>query len=117
MLPTKLFNEFQKQRIFTSVKYSNFHIKHKFLFIKSYTENARKLLEDSRAGVNPYEGFTPVVPSGERLEAGTPEFDQSESAGKDNIKDLCFVLVAGVYLLLFFFSHSSLVFFLGRGDL
>lgn len=33
--------------------------------------NARDLLEKSRLGVNPYDGFVPEVPHGERLQTGT----------------------------------------------
>jgi UDP-sugar pyrophosphorylase len=47
----------------------------------SYIQNARKLLADSKAGKNPYDGFTPSVPSGEMLTFGDDSFLSLEAAG------------------------------------
>lgn len=63
--------------------------------LAQYAANARDLLEKSRLGLNPYDGFVPEVPLGERLETGTAEFDQSEALGLAAVADACFVLVAG----------------------
>ena len=57
--------------------------------------NAKSLLEASRAGANPYEGYTPAVPEGERLTYGTAQFDAAEATGMEAIRDAAFVLVAG----------------------
>jgi UDP-sugar pyrophosphorylase len=52
--------------------------------LEQYVQNARKLLLDSKNGANPYDGYTPSVPSGERLTAGTPEFTEAERVGLEN---------------------------------
>lgn len=67
--------------------------------LKGYVERGKKLLEDSRAGVNPYEGFKPTVPAGARLatsdEKEQKKFDEMEALGMKEIGKACFVLVAG----------------------
>lgn len=63
--------------------------------LKAYVNNAKKLLEESRLGVNPYDGYTPSVPSGERLQVGSAEFDDAEAQGLLDARYLAFVLVAG----------------------
>jgi hypothetical protein len=40
--------------------------------IRTYVETAKGLLKDSGAGVNPFEGFTPEVPAGEKLTVEPP---------------------------------------------
>ncbi|KAL4183819.1 hypothetical protein AMTRI_Chr11g100160 [Amborella trichopoda] len=61
----------------------------------SYIWNARKLLADSKAGKNPYYGFTPSVPSGEVLTYGNETFIKFEEAGIKEARNTAFVLVAG----------------------
>ncbi|XP_074579912.1 UDP-sugar pyrophosphorylase-like [Curcuma longa] len=61
----------------------------------SYIQNARKLLADSKAGKNPYDGFTPSVPSGEILTFGDEKFTLLEEAGVRESRKAAFVLVAG----------------------
>jgi UDP-sugar pyrophosphorylase len=64
--------------------------------VTQYTSNARKLLEDSRLGKNPFEGFEARVPAGEQLEYGTgAEFAEFERIGLPEIRHAAFVLVAG----------------------
>ncbi|GMP79552.1 hypothetical protein CsSME_00035042 [Camellia sinensis var. sinensis] len=61
----------------------------------SYIKTARKLLADSKAGRNPFDGFTPSVPSGESLTFGNDNFVQFEETGIREMKNAAFVLVAG----------------------
>ncbi|CAD6335526.1 unnamed protein product [Miscanthus lutarioriparius] len=61
----------------------------------SYIQNAKKLLADSKAGKNPYDGFTPSVPSGEVLTFGDDNFVSLEAAGIKEARNAAFVLVAG----------------------
>lgn len=61
----------------------------------TYIKRARKLLSDSCAGVNPFAGCTPAVPSGEVLVTGSPAFTALESLGFAHVHKLAFVLVAG----------------------
>ncbi|GJM97533.1 hypothetical protein PR202_ga14465 [Eleusine coracana subsp. coracana] len=63
--------------------------------LASYIQNARKLLADSKAGKNPYDGFTPSVPSGEVLTFGDDNFLSLEAAGIKEACNAAFVLVAG----------------------
>jgi UDP-sugar pyrophosphorylase len=60
-----------------------------------YIRNARKLLEDSRTGANPFEGCIPSVPQGEKLDFGSQAFQDFENAGVEAAADAAFVLVAG----------------------
>ncbi|GFY85569.1 UDP-sugar pyrophosphorylase [Actinidia rufa] len=61
----------------------------------SYIKTARELLADSKAGKNPFDGFTPSVPSGESLTFGDDNFIQFEEAGVREGRNAAFVLVAG----------------------
>ncbi|XP_072979799.1 UDP-sugar pyrophosphorylase isoform X1 [Typha angustifolia] len=61
----------------------------------SYIQNARKLLADSKASKNPYDGFTPSVPSGDVLSFGDDNFFRLEEAGIREVRNAAFVLVAG----------------------
>ncbi|CAM0909705.1 unnamed protein product [Alopecurus aequalis] len=63
--------------------------------LESYIQNAKKLLADSKAGQNPYDGFTPSVPSGEVLTFGDDNFLSLEAAGVKEARNAAFVLVAG----------------------
>ncbi|KAE8735110.1 UDP-sugar pyrophosphorylase [Hibiscus syriacus] len=63
--------------------------------LASYIKTARELLADSKAGKNPYDGFTPSVPTGEVLSLGDDSFIKFEEAGVKEAKNSAFVLVAG----------------------
>ena len=63
--------------------------------LASYLSNARSLLEKSKAGVNPLDGWTPSIPAGETFTLGTPEFLSTESLGLKHAGKVGFVLVAG----------------------
>nr|XP_027091864.1 UDP-sugar pyrophosphorylase-like [Coffea arabica] len=63
--------------------------------LASYIRTARELLADSKAGKNPFDGFTPSVPSGEVLTFGDDNFVQYEEAGVREARKAAFVLVAG----------------------
>ncbi|VFR00245.1 unnamed protein product [Cuscuta campestris] len=63
--------------------------------LAAYIKSARELLADSKAGKNPYDGFTPSVPSGENLTYGDENFVQFEEAGVREARRAAFVLVAG----------------------
>nr|GEU99093.1 UDP-sugar pyrophosphorylase [Tanacetum cinerariifolium] len=63
--------------------------------LSSYIKTARKLLADSKAGRNPFDGFTPSVPSGEVLTFGDDKFMQYEEIGVKEVRNAAFVLVAG----------------------
>lgn len=63
--------------------------------IMRYVVNGRKLLADSSAGVNPFQGFTPSVPVGETLHFNSDELDEAEELGSKEFPYLGFVLVAG----------------------
>lgn len=63
--------------------------------LSAYVANARRLLAESQAGHNPYAGFVPKVPSGQRLSLGSAEFDAAEAQGIEEAGRTAFVLVAG----------------------
>ncbi|KAB2071626.1 hypothetical protein E1A91_A08G243900v1 [Gossypium mustelinum] len=63
--------------------------------LASYIKTARELLADSKAGKNPYDGFTPSVPTGEVLSLGDDNFIKFEDVGVKEAKNAAFVLVAG----------------------
>ncbi|XP_058072135.1 UDP-sugar pyrophosphorylase-like isoform X2 [Magnolia sinica] len=63
--------------------------------LASYIRNARNLLADSKAGKNPFDGFTPSVPSGEVLTFGDDNFIKFEEAGIREARNAAFVVVAG----------------------
>lgn len=63
--------------------------------LPKYIQNARKLLRDSKEGVNPFEGCVPSVPEGEKLDWGSPRFRELERAGVAAARGCAFVLVAG----------------------
>ena len=60
-----------------------------------YIENARDLLAKSKAGVNPLEGWTPSIPTGQAFIIGTDEYNQVEALGMKELGAVGFVLVAG----------------------
>jgi UDP-sugar pyrophosphorylase len=63
--------------------------------LPAYLKRARELLASSAAGDNPFEGMTPSVPAGEKLDFGSDEFLSMERRGMSVIGDCAFVLVAG----------------------
>ncbi|KAL6984338.1 UTP-monosaccharide-1-phosphate uridylyltransferase [Sarracenia purpurea var. burkii] len=63
--------------------------------LPSYIKTARELLADSKAGKNPFDGFSPSVPSGESLIFGDDNFIQFEEIGVKEVRNAAFVLVAG----------------------
>mmetsp|Transcript_29133 Transcript_29133/g.93919 ORF Transcript_29133/g.93919 Transcript_29133/m.93919 type:complete len:623 (-) Transcript_29133:412-2280(-) len=65
--------------------------------LKAYVSNGRQLLAESKAGVNPLEGWTPELPVGETLTFGTKAYDEAEGDGLAHLSDgrCAFVLVAG----------------------
>ncbi|XP_010063450.2 UDP-sugar pyrophosphorylase isoform X1 [Eucalyptus grandis] len=63
--------------------------------LASYIKTARELLADSKAGKNPFDGFTPSVPSGEVLTFGDDNFINFEETGVKEAQKAAFVLVAG----------------------
>ncbi|XP_042408018.1 UDP-sugar pyrophosphorylase-like [Zingiber officinale] len=63
--------------------------------LSSYIQNAKRLLADSKVGKNPYDGFTPSVPSGQVLTFGDADFIRLEEAGIKEARKSAFVLVAG----------------------
>ena len=63
--------------------------------LKSYITKAKKLLQDSKNGVNPLDGWTPAVPQGESFELGTDKYKETEAKGMELFGNVGFVLVAG----------------------
>ncbi|KAL2638333.1 hypothetical protein AAZV13_06G108300 [Glycine max] len=63
--------------------------------LESYIKNAKRLLADSKAGRNPFDGFTPSVPTGETLAFGDESYIKFEEAGVLEARKAAFVLVAG----------------------
>ena len=63
--------------------------------LKGYIAKAKSLLEDSKNGVNPLDGWKPSVPKGEKFELGTDKFDSTEKEGIKYLGKVGFVLVAG----------------------
>ncbi|GLI66614.1 hypothetical protein VaNZ11_010538 [Volvox africanus] len=63
--------------------------------IAAYVRNARKLLQESRDGINPFEGYVPSVPTGATLDFASPEFMEMEGEGLREAGHAAFVLVAG----------------------
>ncbi len=60
-----------------------------------YVKNAKELLEKSKRGENPLEGWVPSVPDGEMFEIGTDNFNDFESVGLKEVGKCGFALVAG----------------------
>ncbi|KAF5735479.1 UDP-sugar pyrophosphorylase [Tripterygium wilfordii] len=63
--------------------------------LASYIKSARELLADSKTGKNPFDGFTPSVPTGESLTFGNDNFIEFEERGVKEAQYAAFVLVAG----------------------
>ena len=60
-----------------------------------YLKNAVELLDKSRKGINPLEGWIPSVPQGEAFTVGTESFLSTEQLGLNEVGKCGFVLVAG----------------------
>ncbi|KAI8109878.1 hypothetical protein M9434_001157 [Picochlorum sp. BPE23] len=63
--------------------------------LAKYIENAKVLLEHSRKGTNPLEGYTPEVPTGISLDFGSQEYRDYENKGVEEAGECAFILVAG----------------------
>ncbi|KAG1667267.1 hypothetical protein FOA52_012555 [Chlamydomonas sp. UWO 241] len=63
--------------------------------LSAYISNAKKLLQESKDSVNPFEGYTPQVPPGVRLDFGSEEHIELEGEGVAEAGRSAFVLVAG----------------------
>lgn len=63
--------------------------------LSQYIFNARRMLQESKEGFNPFEGCVPSVPEGQALDFGTPEFRDFERRGVAAAANAAFVLVAG----------------------
>lgn len=64
--------------------------------MEEYTNRAKVLLKNSANNVNPYEGFTPSVPIGEKVNFSSfEEVAGMEAIGREQLKHTAFVLVAG----------------------
>eukprot|EP01064_Diplonema_japonicum_P002990 TRINITY_DN11963_c0_g1_i1.p1 TRINITY_DN11963_c0_g1~~TRINITY_DN11963_c0_g1_i1.p1 ORF type:complete len:600 (+),score=141.86 TRINITY_DN11963_c0_g1_i1:58-1800(+) len=63
--------------------------------LRAYSENAKRLLQESKDGVNPFEGCVPEVPEGLALNFGDDECIKYEKIGTNSMKHAAFVLVAG----------------------
>lgn len=63
--------------------------------VQEYIKRAQALLKDAKEGANPYDDFTPSVPSGEKLSFDDPAYEKLEEEGVEVGRDTGFVLVAG----------------------
>ena len=63
--------------------------------ITGYIGNAKRLLEESRQGTNPLEGYAPEVPEGISLDFCSDEYREAEASGAVEAGSCAFVLVAG----------------------
>jgi len=63
--------------------------------LEGYIKTAKKLLEASRKGVNPLDGWEPSVPTGASFDFGTTEYEETEKLGLKEIGAVGFALVAG----------------------
>ena len=63
--------------------------------IVAYINQSKKLLEASKRGDNPFEGYVPEVPKGKTLYFNTKKFIEMEEIGLKNANKLAFALVAG----------------------
>jgi UDP-sugar pyrophosphorylase len=63
--------------------------------LAGYIQKAKKLLQDSKDGVNPLDGWFPSVPEGEKFDLGTAKYGETEEIGRKLLGKTGFVLVAG----------------------
>lgn len=60
-----------------------------------YTANARRLLAEAQAGLNPFEGFVPEQPDTVDLTVMNETYDRYEALGRSRFANTAVVLVAG----------------------
>jgi len=60
-----------------------------------YVMRGRKFLDDSKTGVNPFDNFKPEVPQGQNLIPASPEMDEFEKIGMNELPYLGIVIIAG----------------------
>jgi len=65
------------------------------LDLVTYTQTAKRLLQDATNKVNPLEGWSPSVPQGDLLEAHSEQWRAMERLGLREVGACAFVLVAG----------------------
>jgi UDP-sugar pyrophosphorylase len=66
--------------------------------LSSYIQNAKRLLQGSKDGVNPLKGFVPAIPEGEKFDTtdiNTVHYRNTEKVGIKLLGNVGFVLVAG----------------------
>lgn len=63
--------------------------------LRSYILKARILLQDSKEGANPLDGWSPSIPKGESFVVGTDKYHETEKIGMGLLGKVGFVLVAG----------------------
>lgn len=63
--------------------------------LPGYVRNAARLLAESAAGANPFEGVTARVPAGASFDYASPEYRAAETEGAAQAASAGFVLVAG----------------------
>lgn len=63
--------------------------------LKDYILRGRRLLAESKAGFNPFDGCEVSVPAGVVLDPTSDEYEALEASGEGQVAGLCFVLVAG----------------------
>lgn len=63
--------------------------------LSTYRENARRLLEASKRGDNPFDGYKVSVPEGIQLDVESLTFAEKEKIGFENIEKMGVILVAG----------------------
>ena len=88
-------NDAQKHSFFKQVKELHDGYMPEQGGLVQYIKNARKLLSDSKNGINPLNGWIPEVPEGINITPVTSEYDIYDTCGRSNISSCGFVLVAG----------------------
>lgn len=63
--------------------------------LKGYIHNARRLLAEAKAGLNPFEGFVPEAPDVVDLSGMGDRYDRMEALGVEAFDETAIVLVAG----------------------
>jgi len=63
--------------------------------LEGYSNCAKKLCSDLKAGVNPWDGWELSVPTGIRLALDDPVSLEYEEIGKKHMSKVCFMIMAG----------------------